>query len=206
MHASRGPDDFLTGEILSTPDGQTETVVRTTSVAETQGVLVYNFTVADDHTYFVEGFGSATNADGTTSKTGTLDAVWVHNDCAINLLDIRPYGDFSKYTGDELAGHEILQGSWLRAANISNLKNPALALSTPQHTLVNMAQRLAGLLDGPAAMRAMTAGENITRNMSILRAFSDTLGITDSKLNQLEAAARAFASSNGLQEIAFGCR
>ncbi len=72
-------DDLIAGEILSTPDGQTETVVGTSSVAETQGVQVYNFTVADDHTYFVKGFGS-----GSTSGTGTgslLDAVWVHNNC-----------------------------------------------------------------------------------------------------------------------------
>ncbi len=78
-------DDLTAGETLSTPDGQTATVVGTTTVAEPQGVLVYNFTVADDHTYFVEGFGSAPNADGTTSATGSsaapLDAVWVHNEC-----------------------------------------------------------------------------------------------------------------------------
>ena len=59
-----------------------KTVVGTTSVAESQGVLVYNFTVADDHTYFAEGFGSATNADGTTGNFAPLDAVWVHNNCA----------------------------------------------------------------------------------------------------------------------------
>ncbi|MGC8540564.1 MAG: hypothetical protein ACP5QA_08030 [Phycisphaerae bacterium] len=50
FHASRGPSNPLAGETLSTPDGQTETVVGTTSVANPQGVLVYNFTVADDHT------------------------------------------------------------------------------------------------------------------------------------------------------------
>ncbi len=71
-------DDLTAGETLSTPDGQTATVVGTTTVAEPQGVLVYNFTVADDHTYFVEGFGS----NGTTgSAAAPLDAVWVHNDC-----------------------------------------------------------------------------------------------------------------------------
>ncbi len=76
-------DDLTAGETLSTPDGQTATVVGTTTVAEAQGVLVYNFTVADDHTYFVEGFGSAPNADGTTgSSAGPLDAVWVHNSCS----------------------------------------------------------------------------------------------------------------------------
>jgi hypothetical protein len=78
---SQWADDLLAGETLSTPDGQTETVVGTTSVAEPQGVAVYNLTVADDHTYFVEGFGSASNADGTTGSTNTVDAVWVHNNC-----------------------------------------------------------------------------------------------------------------------------
>ena len=78
-------DDLIAGETLSTPDGQTETVVGTTSVADPQGVLVYNFTVADDHTYFVEGFGN----NGTTGSTSgsLLDAVWVHNTCAINPLE-----------------------------------------------------------------------------------------------------------------------
>ena len=53
----------------------------TTSIAETQGVLVYNFTVADDHTYFVEGFGN----NGTTGSApgSLLDAVWVHNTCEL---------------------------------------------------------------------------------------------------------------------------
>ena len=73
-------DDLLAGETLSTPDGQTATVIGTTSVAETQGVLVYNFTVADDHTYFVEGFGDSAGS-GTTGSFAPLDAVWVHNSC-----------------------------------------------------------------------------------------------------------------------------
>jgi hypothetical protein len=48
-------------------------------VAEPQGVSVYNFTVADDHTYFVEG---ASNHDTTGTAAATpLDAVWVHNSC-----------------------------------------------------------------------------------------------------------------------------
>ncbi len=71
----------MAGETLSTPDGQTETVLGTTSVAETQGVLVYNFTVADDHTYFVEGFGDNAGA-GADASSSLLDAVWVHNECA----------------------------------------------------------------------------------------------------------------------------
>ena len=55
----------------------------TTSVAESQGVLVYNFTVADDHTYFVEGFGDNAGAGaGADASSSLLDAVWVHNNCA----------------------------------------------------------------------------------------------------------------------------
>ena len=72
----------MAGETLSTPDGQTATVMGTTTVAETQGVLVYNFTVADDHTYFVEGFGSA--ATGAAGTMAPLDAVWVHNTCNVS--------------------------------------------------------------------------------------------------------------------------
>jgi hypothetical protein len=54
--------------------------------------LVYNFTVADDHTYFVEGFGN----NGTTGSTpgSLLDAVWVHNSCNPlrgNLIDQMGY-------------------------------------------------------------------------------------------------------------------
>ena len=59
---------------------QRETVVSTASISEPQGVSVYNFTVADDHTYFVEG---ASNHDTTgTAAAAPLDALWVHDDCA----------------------------------------------------------------------------------------------------------------------------
>ena len=47
------------------PDISPPTVIATTSVAQPQWVLVYNLTVADDRTYFVEGFGSRT---GKTPK------------------------------------------------------------------------------------------------------------------------------------------
>ena len=110
----QGTDDLIAGETLSTPDGQTETVVGTTSIAEPQGVAVYNLTVADDHTYFVEGFGSGTAANGTTGGNGTataapLDAVWVHNTCNPlrgNLIDEEGYDPGKLYD----AHHIVSQG------------------------------------------------------------------------------------------------
>ena len=105
-------DDLTADETLSTPDGQTATVVGTTTVAEPQGVLVYNFTVADDHTYFVEGFGSAPNPAGTTSATGSsagpLDAVWVHNSCSKLRRNFIRAG--FKVTG-QAAHHIVAQGA-----------------------------------------------------------------------------------------------
>ena len=118
-------DDLTAGETLSTPDGQTATVVGTVTVAEAQGVLVYNFTVADDHTYFVEGFGSATSADGTTgSSAGPLDAVWVHNSC-----DFEGHHGIPKFLGgdpeQELYGVESAwhtgPGSFREAQNLIHI-------------------------------------------------------------------------------------
>ena len=65
-------DDLVSGDVLASPDGQRETVAGSVEVADPNGIQVYNFTVAVDHTYFVEGFGGS---------TAPLDAVWVHNGC-----------------------------------------------------------------------------------------------------------------------------
>ena len=104
-------DDLTAGETLSTPDGQTAAVVGTTTVAEPQGVLLYNFTVADDHTYFVERFGSndTTGSNGTTgSSAGPLDAVWVHNSCSKLRRNFIRAG--FKVTG-QAAHHIVAQGA-----------------------------------------------------------------------------------------------
>ncbi len=75
-------------------------MVGTASVAEPQGVSVYNFTVADDHTYFVEG---ASNNDTTGTAAATpLDAVWVHNSC--NLASNETYWVIGKDGRPEYVG------------------------------------------------------------------------------------------------------
>ena len=67
----------------SLANGQRETVVSTASVAEPQGVSVYNFTVADDHTYFVEGASNndstATAANGPTVRIPSAYHQWITN-------------------------------------------------------------------------------------------------------------------------------
>ena len=121
-------DDLTADETLSTPDGQTATVVGTTTVAEPQGVLVYNFTVADDHTYFVEGFGSAPNADGTTSATGSsagpLDAVWVHNSCL--RANMEAAGEV--FRDGEQAAHIVPENIASRSAEVQNSIDRARAV------------------------------------------------------------------------------
>ena len=108
-------DDLLAGETLSTPDGQTATVVGTTSVAESQGVLVYNFTVADDHTYFVEGFGDNAGAGaGADASSSLLDAVWVHNNCNPLRRNLIDFGLSPK--AGQVAHHIVAQGALNPAA------------------------------------------------------------------------------------------
>jgi hypothetical protein len=56
--------DLYAGEMIEEASGGYASVVSSISEAHPQGVTVYNFTVANDHTYFVDQGG---------------DAVWVHN-------------------------------------------------------------------------------------------------------------------------------
>ena len=114
-------DDLTAGETLSTPDGQTATVVGTTTVAEPQGVLVYNFTLADDHTYFVEGFGS----NGTTgSSAAPLDAVWVHNSCLRAAMEAAG----EKFAPGEQAAHIVPENIASRSAEVQDSINTARAI------------------------------------------------------------------------------
>ena len=105
-------------------DGQTATAVGTVTVAEPQGVLVYNFTVADDHTYFVEGFGSATNADGTTGSAGPLDAVWVHNSCLRDNL----IAAGEEFGPGEQAAHIVPENIASRSAEVQDSIDRARAV------------------------------------------------------------------------------
>jgi hypothetical protein len=59
------------GDELTEPFGAITTVISARHETHREGVLVYNFRVADSHTYFVRELGS------------TAEPVWVHNsDCA----------------------------------------------------------------------------------------------------------------------------
>ncbi len=97
-------------------------MVGTSSVADPAGVLVYNFTVADDHTYFVEGFGSA----GTSAP---LDAVWVHNTCfRQKVLDFLGQND----PGAEFQAHHIVSVNEPEAAALRGfLKNLGIDINDP---------------------------------------------------------------------------
>jgi hypothetical protein len=61
-----GAQDLTAGEQLQEPDGSIATVVSNSDDPQANGVTVYNFTVANDHTYFVNDGG---------------ESVWVHNTC-----------------------------------------------------------------------------------------------------------------------------
>ena len=132
---SQWADDLLAGETLSTPDGQTETVIGTTSVAEPQGVLVYNFTVADDHTYFVEGFGDSAGS-GTTGSFAPLDAVWVHNSCLRSAMQAAG----EKFGPGEEAAHIVPQNIASRSAEVQTSINRARAVLN-RYGLLNRAEK-----------------------------------------------------------------
>ncbi len=65
-----GAADLLVGDLVMKSDGSTFTVFSNVDDKRPEGVLVYNFAVEGNHTYFVE--------DGV----GENDWAWVHNDCS----------------------------------------------------------------------------------------------------------------------------
>src|SRR5439155_24047680 len=90
----------------------------------------------------------------------------------LEQVEVAPYGQFHNFPGDNLAGHELLQNGWLRANGYGGptfSRNPAMALPTEFHSqVIGPAQSAEGLHDA-AALRAMSAEENIYRNAQILR-------------------------------------
>jgi hypothetical protein len=92
-------------------------------------------------------------------------------------FDIDLYKRFGgERTGDQLAGHEMLQNAWLKAHGHSGRRgvgqfsrnNPAVALSDDLHTRVGVEQGKLGLND-PARLKTMGAGENINLNAEAMR-------------------------------------
>ena len=110
----------------------------TTSVAESQGVLVYNFTVADDHTYFVEGFGSSAggaDASGSAASGSLLDAVWVHNSCLRAAMEAAG----ERFGPGEQAAHIVPQNIASRSAKVQTSINDARAVLN-RYGLLNRAE------------------------------------------------------------------
>lgn len=92
-------------------------------------------------------------------------------------FDIDLYRNFGgPRTGDQLAGHEMLQNAWLKAQGHTGRRgvgafsrgNPAVALSDEMHTRVGIEQAKLGLND-PSRLRGMGAAENIKLNAQAMR-------------------------------------
>jgi hypothetical protein len=95
-----GASQLVAGEQLIEPDGSLASVVSATMTAEPQGVTVYNFQVANDHTYFVN--------DGAGS-------VWVHNTCTggghYAEWELTNSNGRAVASGDEISGVDFPLGS-----------------------------------------------------------------------------------------------
>ena len=101
-------------------DGSTQCVddIEIVELPEGEYVAVYNFEVADFHTYFVSDYD-----------------VLVHNKCK---HDIDQYSKFNAKSevGDGIEGHELIQNAWLkkhgyitrRGSGISRY-NPSIGLT-----------------------------------------------------------------------------
>lgn len=107
------------------------------------------------------------------------------------LFDVKPLKDFRKVVGDALAGHELLQAGWLRAHGLLRFQklNPAVALDSLRHGIVNAAQYL-GELHVPAKLASMSRVANIRHNLNILRALDI---VPEQTLLELHKAAIRFA-------------
>jgi hypothetical protein len=68
-----GAGELAVGATLDQPDGSDAVVIGSAYESYPEGVVVYNFEVEGDHTYFVE--------DGDGSQTANDFGVWAHNTC-----------------------------------------------------------------------------------------------------------------------------
>lgn len=97
---------------------------------------------------------------------------------ALREFDLDRYGNFgtASRTGDQLAGHEMLQNAWLRehghiktrGTGSLSRDNPAVALGDAMHSRVGLEQRKLGLFDR-SKLRVMGPQENISLNAQAMR-------------------------------------
>ena len=119
---------------------------------------------------------------------------------ALGEFDIDRYGSFGSRarSGDELAGHEMLQNAWLRehghvrsrGAGTASRDNPAVALTKEMHDQVGIEQRRLGLFDR-SRLRGMSAEENIALNAEAMR----SAGVPEHVVQTLQKEAQQHAST-----------
>lgn len=116
----------------------------------------------------------------------------------ITKLDIRPYGDFAKFPGDKLEGHEVVQSGWLKAHGLSKeikMGNPAVALPPNWHDAVTKIQRDLQLHD-PSVVRGQTALENLNSNIEALQ----KANVPEGKIQEIYTKVGEFINKNNLQK------
>jgi hypothetical protein len=86
--------------------------------------------------------------------------------------DTMRYGDFRKFPGDKIEGHELLQNSKLdqmgQGRGSMKADNPALALSQQDHKAISRAQAKAGLHDR-SKVGAMSPLQNVRENVKLVK-------------------------------------
>jgi len=165
------------GDLLQTVDGNWR---RVTAITPLKGQeTVYNFTVDQNHDYFV-------------GETGFL----VHNSPVCNCQIFQTYKEFVdaslKYDG--LFGHELWQFANQKALGLTiarmfgfaSVNNPVIAVDSATHQAISAAQRAFNAA-------GQSAEENIMANAQILR----NMGIPENKVQQLTDWALQHAKNCG---------
>ncbi len=169
-----------------------------------EGAWVYNCTVDGDHTFYVgtaSGGAWVHNGECVTDATDTKAAKGPKNP-PLTEYNVYDYGEFNKSgrEGDGLAGHELLQNSWLKAnghtegrASSTGGDNPAIALGDTDHGLIYEEQKKLDLFK--RSSRNLTAQDIIDKNLQAMRnANANGAKIPEGKIKQLERETRKWAT------------
>jgi hypothetical protein len=118
---------------------------------------------------------------------------------ALNEGDIERYGAFNTpaRSGDQLAGHEVLQNAWLKRTGLSQRRgtgpvsrgNPSLAVSEDLHLRISAGQQQLGLND-PQRLAQMTDQEVIDENVRAL----EQAGVERSQIEMMRREATQYAA------------
>ena len=167
------------GDVVRLKDGSTQCVddIEIVELPEGEYVAVYNFEVADFHTYFVSDYD-----------------VLVHNKCK---HDIDQYSKFNAKSevGDGIEGHELIQNAWLkkhgyitrRGSGISRY-NPSIGLTEADHKVVTKLQREAGMFK-ESYLKNTSFKQHVNDNVKILQ----KTGVPQKKISQLKKQSLSFA-------------